>query len=41
MNAEDMDQIAAAITLVIEKGEEGIEAAQVIVRSLTEKYPLS
>ena len=40
MNAEDMDRIAEAISIVIKKGEEGIGEAQAIVRALTEKYPL-
>ena len=40
MTIEDMDQIAEAIALVIQMGEAGIRSAQMIVRSLTEKYPL-
>ena len=40
MNIGDMDLIAEAISIVIKKGAEGISEAQVIVKSLTEKYPL-
>lgn len=41
MNAGDMDQIAEAISLVIKHGEAKAEEARVIVKSLTEKYPLN
>jgi glycine hydroxymethyltransferase len=41
LNAEDMEQIAAAIALVIHKGKEGIAEAQTIVAGLTGKYPLA
>ena len=40
MNAEDMNQIAEAISLVIKEGEEGVAKARAIVDALTEKYPL-
>ncbi len=40
MNEEDMDKIAEAITLVIDGGEEKVPEARVIVKSLTDKYPL-
>ncbi len=40
MNAEDMDQIAEAIALVIKEGEAGISKARAIVQKLTDKYPL-
>ena len=40
MNAEDMDKIAEAITLVIKGGEENVPQARAIVKTLTDKYPL-
>ncbi len=40
MDEEDMDKIAEAITLVIDGGEEKVPEARVIVKSLTDKYPL-
>ncbi len=40
MNEEDMDKIAEAITLVIDGGEEKAPEARLIVKSLTDKYPL-
>lgn len=40
MNTEDMDKIAEAIALVIKGGEEKVAAAQNIVKTLTDKYPL-
>lgn len=40
MNAEDMDQIAEAIAMMIKEGEAAAEKAKAIVSSLTEKYPL-
>lgn len=40
MNAEDMDEIAEAIALVIKGGEEKIPEAKAIVQKLTGKYPL-
>ena len=40
MNAEDMDRIAEAISLVVKEGEAGVEKARAIVDELTKKYPL-
>lgn len=40
LNAEDMDQVAEAISIVIKEGEAGIEKARAIVKTLTDKYPL-
>ncbi len=40
LNAEDMDQVAEAISIVIKEGEAGIEKAKTIVKSLTDQYPL-
>lgn len=40
MNADDMNEIAEAIALVIKGGEEKIPEARTIVQKLTEKYPL-
>ncbi len=40
MNTADMDQIAQAIALVIQGGEENVPKARAIVDTLTEKYPL-
>ncbi len=40
LNAEDMDQVAEAISIVIKEGEAGIEKAKAIVKTLTDKYPL-
>ncbi len=40
MNPEDMDEIAEAISLVVKGGEEKIEEALAIVKTLTDKYPL-
>ncbi len=40
LNAEDMDQVAEAISIVIKEGEAGIEKAKAIVKSLTDQYPL-
>ena len=39
-NTEDMDKVAEAIALVINKKEEGIEEARAIIAGLTAKYPL-
>lgn len=39
-NAQDMDQVAEAVSIVIKEGEAGIEKARVIVKTLTDKYPL-
>lgn len=40
LNAEDMDQVAEAISIVIKEGEGGIEKARAIIKTLTDKYPL-
>ncbi|MCU6762600.1 Pyridoxal-phosphate-dependent serine hydroxymethyltransferase [uncultured Roseburia sp.] len=40
LNTEDMDTVAEAIALVIKEGEAGVEKAQALVKSLTDKYPL-
>ena len=40
LNTEDMDQVAEAISIVIKEGEEGIDKARAIVKTLTDKYPL-
>lgn len=40
LNTDDMDQIAEAISIVIKEGEEGIDKARNIVKTLTDKYPL-
>ncbi len=40
MNPEDMDKIAEAIALIIKNGESAIAEAKVIVKELTDKYPL-
>lgn len=40
MNAEDMDQIAEAIAMMLKEGEAKAEEAKAIVQSLTDKYPL-
>ena len=40
LKEEDMDQIAEAIAIMIKEGEAAAEKAKVIVKSLTEKYPL-
>lgn len=41
LNTEDMDQVAEAISIVIKEGEAGIEKTRAIVRTLTDKYPLT
>lgn len=41
LNTEDFDQVAEAIASVVMKGEPGIPEAREIVKTLTEKYPLS
>ncbi len=41
LNEEDMDQIAEAIALVIKEGEAGIDRAKAIVKTITDRYPLS
>ena len=40
MNAEDMDQIAEAIAILIDDHEANTEKAKAIVKTLTDKYPL-
>lgn len=40
LNAEDMDQVAEAVSIVIKEGEAGVEKARAIVKTLTDKYPL-
>ena len=40
LNTEDMDVVAEAISVVIKEGEEGVEKARALVKTLTEKYPL-
>ena len=40
LNTSDMDQVADAISIVIKEGEDGIEKARSIVKTLTDKYPL-
>ena len=41
LNAADFDEVAEAISIVIKEGEAGVAKAQNIVRTLTDKYPLS
>ena len=41
LKEEDFDQVAEAIAMLIKEGESAIEAAQAIVKTLTDKYPLS
>ncbi len=40
LNTEDMDQVAEAISVVIKEGENGIDKARAIIKTLTDKYPL-
>ena len=40
LKAEDFDQVAEAIAMVVKQGEEGIEPAKAIIKTLTDKYPL-
>ena len=40
LNTEDMDQVAEDIAIVIKEGEAGIDKAQAIIKTLTDKYPL-
>ena len=40
LKEEDFDQVAEAIAMIIKEGESAIPAAQAIVKSLTDKYPL-
>ncbi len=39
-NTEDMDKVADAISIVVKKGEAGVEEAKALVKTLTDKYPL-
>lgn len=41
LNEADFDQVAEAIATVIDKHEDGISDAREIVKTLTDKYPLS
>ncbi len=41
LNTEDFDQVAQAITYVVNEGEAGVAKAREIVAALTAKYPLS
>lgn len=40
LNAEDFDQVAEAIAMVVNQGADGIEGAKAIIKTLTDKYPL-
>ncbi len=40
-NTADMDKVAEAISLVVLKGEDGVAPARDIIKTLTDKYPLS
>ena len=40
LNTSEMGQVAEAISIVIKEGEDGIEKAHAIVKTLTDKYPL-
>lgn len=40
LKAEDFDQVAEAISLVVKNGEEGIAPAAAIIKTITDKYPL-
>ena len=41
LKEEDFDQVAEAIAMLIKEGESAIDAAQAIVKTLTDKYPLN
>lgn len=41
LNEADFDQVAEAIATVVDKHEDGISDAREIVKTLTDKYPLS
>jgi len=41
LNTQDMDQIAEAIALLVNGGEEKTEEAKAIVKTLTDRYPLN
>lgn len=40
-NTDDMDKVAEAISLVVLKGEDGVNPAMDIIKTLTDKYPLN
>lgn len=40
LKEEDFDQVAEAIAMLIKNGESSVEEAKVIIKGLTEKYPL-
>ena len=40
LNTKDFDRVAEAISIVIKKQEAGIEEAQAIIKTITDKYPL-
>ena len=40
LKEDDFDQVAEAIAMIIKEGESAIPAAQAIVKTLTDKYPL-
>ena len=40
LKADDFDQVAEAIAIVIKEGEAGVEKARAIIKTLTDKYPL-
>ena len=41
LQEEDMDVIAEAVAMLIKEGESAVEKAKVLVKSLTDKYPLA
>ena len=41
LNTEDFDRVAEAISIVINKQEDGIEEAKAIIKTITDKYPLN
>ena len=40
LNTDDFDQVAEAISIVINEGEDGVSKARDIIKGITEKYPL-
>ncbi|MCL2050877.1 MAG: serine hydroxymethyltransferase [Lachnospiraceae bacterium] len=40
LNANDMASVAEAVSLIIKKGEEGVDEVKAIVKLLTDRYPL-
>jgi glycine hydroxymethyltransferase len=40
LGVEDFDRVAEAISIVINKQEDGIEEAKAIIKTITDKYPL-